>query len=157
MENNKYSDYPVFEDRPLSVVSDMMVAYKATSKAFTSDYDLIQLARKGISKKSMLGLLKNFGFSLKDMAKALPITERSIQRYKPTDKFSSDVSERVIEISQLYAYGYAVFGEKEKFHRWMNTVIPVIGYVTPKSLLDTSFGIALIQNTLGSIEHGILA
>ena len=153
---NKVKEY-IIHDTPLDMVSEVMVKYNVADESFNSSFDLIQLARKGITKRSLLKLSKGFSLTLKDLANALPITERSIQRYEPNDRFNTDVSEKIIEISQLYAYGFDVFGSEENFNSWMKMENIAFGYVTPVSLLDTSFGIELVRNLLGQIEHGILA
>jgi uncharacterized protein (DUF2384 family) len=49
------------------------------------------------------------------------------------------------------------FGSEENFHTWMETKSIPLGGVKPKGLLDTTYGINLITDELGRIEHGIFA
>jgi putative toxin-antitoxin system antitoxin component (TIGR02293 family) len=60
-------------------------------------------------------------------------------------------------IELLYKKGIEVFGEEENFYAWMDFKSIPLGGVKPKDLLDTSFGINMIRDELGRIEHGILA
>jgi len=48
-----------------------------------------------------------------------------------------------------------VFGSREKALRWLDTLVPSLGYRTPLSLLSTAEGIADVEDTLGAIEHGV--
>jgi len=57
----------------------------------------------------------------------------------------------------LYQKGAAVFGDAHVFDRWLATEVISLGGLVPKSLLDNSFGIRLITDQLGRIEHGVLA
>jgi uncharacterized protein (DUF2384 family) len=50
-----------------------------------------------------------------------------------------------------------VFGDKERFNVWLNATNIALGNVKPKDLLDNTFGISLLKDELGRIEHGILA
>ena len=76
---------------------------------------------------------------------------------KEQHKFSPLQSERIIQISLLYQYGIEVFGTPEKFDLWLGAINPALGGLSPKDLLDNSFGINLVRNELTRIEHGILA
>lgn len=51
--------------------------------------------------------------------------------------------------------GVSVFGNKNSFAHWMNAENIALGGAKPKDLLDTAFGIAMIREELGRIEHGI--
>ncbi len=57
----------------------------------------------------------------------------------------------------LYQYGVEVFGDKENFDTWLKSKSISLGGRTPKDLLDTKFGIGMVKDELGRIEHGILA
>ena len=50
-----------------------------------------------------------------------------------------------------------VFGGSTGFNTWLDTESLALGRVKTKSLLDSSFGIGLLKDELGRIEHGVLA
>ena len=56
-----------------------------------------------------------------------------------------DVTARAIE----------VFGSREKALRWLKTPVRSLGDQTPLSLLNTTEGVARVQDTLGRVEHGV--
>lgn len=57
----------------------------------------------------------------------------------------------------LNKYGIEVFGNQDKFNRWLNIKMLLGVGIKPKSLLDSSFGIQMLKNELSRIEYGILA
>lgn len=110
------------------------------------------LAQRSISKgyiKHVLGVSK---LSINELINIIPI---SIDTYKRKSQFHSNVTEKVLEIEQVYNAGLKAFGEG--FHTWMNTENVAIGGITPKSLLSNSFGIRRLMDEIGRMEHGVLA
>jgi len=127
------------------------------SKLFDT-VELIKLSRKGITIGLFEEIVQSNSYTLKQWSTFLHITERTIQRYKKEKrKFESLQSERIIEISKLQLKGNAVFGSEAYFDEWMNSKIIALGNIRPIELLDSSFGIEMLMDELGRIEHGILA
>ena len=120
--------------------------------------ELVKLSRKGIAYNLFEEIVKSSSLTIKEWSRILHITERTIQRYKKEKrKFESLQSERIIEIAKLQLKGTEVFGSKEYFEQWMNSKIVALGNIRPIDLLDSSFGIDLLTDELGRIEHGVLA
>lgn len=119
-----------------------------------NEYDFIPLIKKGLYKKNLLKLAKEMALPLKDFAVFLPVSERTIRRYKSTQRLSSNVTEHILKISELYTKGVDVFGKKEKFLHWLNVDSRVLRG-KPLQLLDTITGINLIIQELERIEHGV--
>ena len=84
------------------------------------------------------------------------IPGQTIQNYESSELLRASVSERAIALAQLYARGFEFMGE-ERFLRWMNRQHVSLGRKRPVDLLDTHFGMVLIGDELGRIEHGVLA
>ena len=53
--------------------------------------------------------------------------------------------------------GLAVFGDKEKFIRWMYSPCKALGNKIPASLLKTKSGLEMILDELGRIENSVFA
>jgi putative toxin-antitoxin system antitoxin component (TIGR02293 family) len=119
--------------------------------------ELIRLSREGIMKSTFLEVLTETGLTLNELSYYLDISPRTIQKKKPDDKLSKDVSAKVLAIAKLYSKGEEVFGDEDKFRRWMNTVNSAMGGVPPISFLDLIEGINLIMDELTAIEHGFAA
>ncbi len=125
------------------------------------DMDLLHLidkVRHGISFSVFSHIVSFSPFTWPDWSTFMHLSERSMQRYKKEQKaFDPLQSEKIVEISRLYQRGVEVFGSSRKFDAWLTSPIVSLDGHTPKSFLDSSFGIQLINDELGRIEHGVLA
>lgn len=120
--------------------------------------DIIDVVRTGIPFNEFEKVAGNIPFSLSEWANYLQLSERTIQRNQKENKpFQPVQSERIVEVVMLYEYGVDVFGDKENFNVWLNSKSIALGGRTPKELLDTKFGVGMVKDELGRIEHGILA
>lgn len=136
--------------------SDNIFSYAAADN--NNILEIIDIVRNGISYKDFSRIADDAPFSLTEWANYLQISERTIQRNQKEKKsFQPIQSERIVELSMLYQYGVDVFGDKDNFNTWLNSVSVALGGRTPKNLLDTKFGISMVKDELGRIEHGILA
>lgn len=139
-----------------SVIMEPNVAYNTLDDKGV--YNLIALVRSGIRFPVFESFVVHSPFSLPEWSSFLHLSERTIQRYKKENKtFDALQSERIVEIKLLYNYGSMVFGGSTGFNTWLDTESLALGRVKPKSLLDSSFGIGLLKDELGRIEHGVLA
>lgn len=120
-----------------------------------SSRDYIELSRKGLTMKQLREILKFTNLSLKELSSILSISERQLTRYKDDKILRIDISAQLIQIAELYEFGYEVFENEEKFQKWMKSKIRALGYQKPINLLDTPFGISEVQNIIGRLEHGV--
>ena len=123
----------------------------------TSDFDLLELTRRGIPKTAMLNLVKKISITLQEFSNIMHISERTFQRFDDSSLIKSEYSEKALELARLYARGEEVFGSLDKFKTWVKTPSYVLKNQTPFALLDTSIGFDLVLKELGRIEHGIFS
>ncbi len=122
------------------------------------EINLANIAREGVSISYFNNLSEQIHLGLTDWSGYLHLSERTIQRYRKEQKtFDPIYSEKIVTIELLYKKGIDVFGVADNFYTWMDTKSIAMGGVKPKELLDTSFGITMVYNELGRIEHGIFA
>jgi putative toxin-antitoxin system antitoxin component (TIGR02293 family) len=140
-----------------SEIRKILGGQKVIHKRITSQMDLIELSRRGIPKCALTNLEKCLRVSPKQLAMLLPITERTIQRYSPEQTFSPSVSEHILKISAVAAQGIETFDDRDRFLSWMNQPNAALSNETPMSLISSSFGIDMVVDELGRIEHGILS
>lgn len=144
------------KDRAITVATEPTIGYGSFDDI--GIYKLVSATRKGFSFPEFTILFKKLSFSLQDWASFLHISERTLQRYKKDKKaFDSLQSERIMQIVLLQKFGVDIFGSEENYNTWLNTNNVALGSIVPKSLLDNSFGIEIIKNELGRIQHGVLA
>ena len=130
---------------------------KVLRKKIRDRIDLIELSNKGLTKDALTHLSSFLCLSLRQMSTLLPITERTILRYTRNKHFNSVVSEQILKLAEVATRGVEVFGNKDKFINWMNQPCKALANKTPLSLLNSRFGIAMVLDELGRIEHGIFA
>lgn len=139
-----------------NVLEEAAISYRLSDD--NSIYRLIDAVRKGIPYTIFHKIMEGSPFNLLEWSQYLHLSDRTIQRIKKEQKsFDPGSSERIVEIVRLYRYGTEIFGQKEKFDRWLETENLALGAMIPKTLLDTSFGIGLLKDELTRVEHGILA
>lgn len=134
------------------------MSIKALNKILDDTIELIRLTRKGVEYSLFNSIVSTTPYSTKDWSSFLHLTERTLQRYKKEERpFEQPYSERILEIAQLQKRGTEVFGDAEYFNQWLDSNIVALGGIKPKSLLDSSFGISILNQELTRIEHGVLA
>ncbi len=132
------------------IFRDEGVAYTAANKM-----DLVDLARKGVSKQSILRMAKMSSIPVKELAKLLPVSHRQFQRYDESERLKKDVSEHAILIAEVLLKGREVFENSDALKDWLKTPLLGLRQERPIDLLDTSFGIQLVIDELGRLEHGV--
>ena len=125
--------------------------------SFSSDWDILKLARQGFSKRALLSLAKKISLTLQELATILHISERTLQRYEDDAIIKTEYAEKAVELARLYTRGQEVFGSMDKFKLWIKAPSLIFNGEAPVSLLDTSAGFDMVFTELGRIEHGIFA
>ncbi|ASU33483.1 toxin-antitoxin system antitoxin component, TIGR02293 family, putative [Mucilaginibacter xinganensis] len=123
----------------------------------SNDFDLIHIARKGFSKRTLLALAKKVSLNIQELANILHISERTLQRYDDDVIIKTEYAEKAVELARLYTRGEEVFGSVDKFKVWIKAPSIVFNGEAPVSMLDTSAGFNMVFTELGRIEHGIFA
>lgn len=118
----------------------------------------IETVRQGISFAVFYRYVKTTPFTLSEWSTFLQMSERTMQRHKSEKRpFDPIHSEKILQVALLHNFGKEVFAEQEKFYTWLETNSVALGGVKPRELLDTSFGIDLVNDELIRIEQGVLA
>lgn len=136
-------------------LSNLLQEPSISYEAEASSMDLVQLSRKGIKKSALSNLSSALNISMKEMAKLLPVTERTLQRRDANSLLNSATSQQAILIGQLITRGTDVFGSIEAIQQWVRQPNKAIGNYTPLEIMDTTIGIQLVMDVLGRLEHGV--
>jgi putative toxin-antitoxin system antitoxin component (TIGR02293 family) len=122
-----------------------------------SVFDLIDVSRRGLSKKAVTTMARHLGITHPDLFVILHISARTWQRYTDEKLLPQDVTEKALQLASLYKQGEDIFGETWKFQGWLNHPSPVFGGKKPIELLDSQFGFQAVQDELVRIDWGVLA
>ena len=136
-------EYKTTEDKNL-ILNEPSEAYGSV--------DYFAMANSEITKNYIKQVLSISKLGLTELIDILPI---SIDTYKRKSNFNPSVTEKILEIEEVYHKGLDAFGDG--FHSWMNTRNIALGSVLPKELLVNSFGIRRLLDQIGRMEHGVLA
>lgn len=121
----------------------------------TSPMDLVRLSRKGIKKSALGNLSSALNITMKELAKLLPVTERTLQRRAANSLLNSTTSQQAILLGQLITRGTEIFGNREVFQQWVRQSNKALGNYAPLDIMDTAIGIQLVMDVLGRLEHGV--
>lgn len=139
----------------LNKISEILGGKKVLGQDIETSMDLVELGQRGITKEAVLHLAKYMAWPQAEVEKILPISNRTLQRYTPKRHLAPQVSEQALHIAELITRGEEVFHNKNKFMEWLKRPNFALGGITPISLLKSRFGIEMIMDILGRIEHGI--
>jgi len=159
----KKPGYQLKDDKPMEV-RDAALAYYALPGKFSPGAILglandqlmeplqrVATFRKGLSKGSFDRLKQVTGLDYENMARALSVSSKTLQR---KDVFDLVQSEKMYELATLYASGISYFGQ-EGFRRWMERPLFSLGNIKPIDLIDVSEGVDLLKNEIMRVQHGI--
>lgn len=135
------------------IIQQPGVAYSVSEQQ--SEMALVEMARKGITKKALNRIADLSDLSLSELTKLLPVSLRTIQRYRDEDLLDRAVSEQALHIAEVLSHGTRVFSTIESLQRWLHSPLPALGHQIPVSFLDTGFGARMVSDLLGRIEHGV--
>lgn len=120
-----------------------------------TSFEKMQIIRRGISKRYLESLKKTTALDYTSLADALLVTRATLINKKGDEKFNDQVSERIVSIADLYAYGYEVFEDKDRFNQWMFSPNQALGGEVPFSLINNQYGREEIKNLIGRIAYGV--
>jgi len=133
------------------------VATVLKDQKISSSDDLVDITRNGLQAKYVGTVMEYTGMNNKELADALPISERQLIRYASDKLLKPEVTERLLQLIELHADGYDLFNVESEFQRWLRTENLALDGKHPITYLDTAYGIRLIKAILGRIRHGVFS
>ncbi len=140
-----------------SQVADILGGRKVLGRSLQTRMDFVELGGAGVTKDAANHLARYLSLSLAGVAKLLPVTPRTLQRYSAGKRLSPAVSEQVLQLAEVVATGAEVFGDRGNFLTWLSLPSAPLGDRKPIDLLSSRFGAELVIDELGRIAHGIPA
>ena len=131
-----------------------LLSLSEPASSYRSSADVIASIRAGISREDALNFCRQIGRSLAKLAPVLPASYSLLTKRKVYD---AQVSERIMQIAELYTLGLSVFGELSILNQWLDTPAPQLHGQRPFDVLDTAYGIDLVKSWILRIDHGLPA
>lgn len=117
--------------------------------------DKMQKSRNGVTKGELEQLKEKASLDYDTLAKGLAVSRATLINKKGNDKFTPEISEKIVGLVDVYAYGYQVFGDVDRFNAWMFRPNQALNGEAPFDFVDNQFGREEIKNLIGRIENGV--
>lgn len=115
----------------------------------------MRIIKNGISKDYLETFKKAASLDYDSLANALSVTRATLINKKGAQKFSNQISEKIVSLADLYSFGYEVFEDKDNFNKWMFIPNQALGGLAPFDIIDNYYGKEEVRNLIGRIAYGV--
>jgi putative toxin-antitoxin system antitoxin component (TIGR02293 family) len=126
---------------------------RALGRALASDRDLRDAIREGFPHAVLSELMRASGLTLKELAGALDLSARSLQRRR-RGRLARFESDRLYRMARLLALARESLGDAARATRWFRHRNRALGGLAPIAAIDTELGARQVENLLGRIAYG---
>jgi len=123
-------------------------------RTLSSDAQLRDAIREGFPPAVVQALLQASGLTLKELAAALDLSPRSLQRRRRSGRLAQYESDRLYRLARIVAIANEYLGDHERATRWLKRPNLALGGIAPVSAMDTELGARQVENVLGRIAYG---
>ncbi len=127
---------------------------KTLGRTLSSDRELREAIREGFRPQVVQELMRTSGLTLKELAGALDLSPRSLQRRRRTGRLARYESDRLYRLARIVAIATEYLGDRERATRWLKQPNRVLGGIAPVKAIDTELGARQVENVLGRIAYG---
>jgi putative toxin-antitoxin system antitoxin component (TIGR02293 family) len=120
----------------------------------SSQRDLCEAIREGFPPAVVEELMEASGLTLKELAGALDLSPRSLQRRRRSGRLARFESDRLYRLARIVALAAQSLGDRESAARWLKRANRALGGAAPISAIDTELGARQVENILGRIAYG---
>lgn len=119
---------------------------------------LVESIEKGLSFSTFEQIVKEYCFTIQDLATIIGISQRTLTRRKVEKKLSKSESDRLVSVARLLAQATELFeDDKAKTLRWLNAPNRGLGGRTPLQMAQTETGLREVENLIGRLENGVFS
>ncbi|MGB8194307.1 MAG: antitoxin Xre/MbcA/ParS toxin-binding domain-containing protein [Chitinophagaceae bacterium] len=120
-----------------------------------SSFEKMEIIQDGISKKALQNLKDKAVLDYDQLAQVLNVARATLINKKGNEKFSKDVSDKILGLADIYSYGYEVFEDRARFNQWIFRANRALGGQAPFDILNSTFGRTEVKNLIGRIDYGV--
>jgi putative toxin-antitoxin system antitoxin component (TIGR02293 family) len=126
----------------------------ALGRRLSTDADLREAIREGFPHAVLEKLMYLSGLTLKELADALDLSARSLQRRRRSGRLARFESDRLYRLARIVALAQQSLGSHERAMHWLKRGNHALAGVAPIAALDTELGSRQVENILGRIAYG---
>jgi putative toxin-antitoxin system antitoxin component (TIGR02293 family) len=123
-------------------------------RALASDREMREAIRQGFPPAVVEELMRASGLTLKELAGALDLSPRSLQRRRRTGRLARYESDRLYRLARIVALANEYLGGHERALGWLKRPNRALGGIAPVAAIDTEPGARQVENLLGRIAYG---
>lgn len=123
-------------------------------RALASDRDMREAIREGFRPAVVEKLMRASGLALKELANALDLSARSLQRRRHMGRLARYESDRLYRLARIVALTDEFLGDHGRAIRWLKRPNRALGGIPPIAAIDTELGARQVENILGRIGYG---
>ncbi len=116
--------------------------------------DLRKAIRKGFPPAVVGKVMQSSGLTLKEVAGALGLSPRSLQRHRRSGRLARFESDRLYRLARIVALAGEYLGDADRARHWLKRPNRALGGIAPVDALDTELGARNVENILGRIAYG---
>ena len=135
-------------------VIDELGGERTLGRHLSSDRDLREAIREGFRPAVVEELMRASGLTLKELASALDLSPRSLQRRRNSGRLARYESDRLYRLARIVAIANDFLGDRERALRWLKRPNRALGGIAPVAAIDTELGARQVENILGRIAYG---
>lgn len=140
-----------------NAISRLLPGQSLGLRAHTSG-ELIRQVGRGFSFAAMRALESRSGIPLAEIATLIGLPPRTFARRKASGRLTSDESEKLLRISDIYEQAIGLFeGDREGALKWLTTPKKVLDNETPLQYSRTELGAREVEKFIGRLEHGVFS
>lgn len=122
-------------------------------RALATDRDMREAIREGFPHAVLEELMRASGLTLKELAHALDLSTRSLQRRR-RGRLARFESDRLYRMARVLALARESLGDEARANRWLKRANHALGGLAPIAAIDTELGARQVENLLGRIAYG---
>jgi putative toxin-antitoxin system antitoxin component (TIGR02293 family) len=138
----------------LRAVVEELGGEQMLGRALSSVRDMREAIREGFPPGVVEELMRASGLTLKELANALDLSPRSLQRRRRSGRLARYESDRLYRLARIVALANDYLGDHGRALRWLKHPNRALGGLAPVAALDTELGARQIENILGRIAYG---
>ena len=127
---------------------------RTLGRSLSTDRDMLEAIRSGFPPGVVEELMRASGLTLKELATALDLSARSLQRRRRSGKLARYESDRLYRLARLTAIATEYLGSEDRARRWLKRPNRALGGIAPIAAIDTELGARQVENILGRIAYG---
>jgi putative toxin-antitoxin system antitoxin component (TIGR02293 family) len=138
----------------LGAVVEELGGEEAFGRSLATDQDMREAIREGFPPVVVKEVMRASGLSLRELASALDLTPRSLQRHRRSGRLGRYESDRLYRLARLVVIANEQLGGHERALRWLKRPNRALGGLAPLAAIDTELGARQVENILGRIAYG---